>query len=86
MKPVRIWERVGRRPILVAGNSNGDIEMLDYACAGDRPALALLVHHDDAEREFAYTAGAEKALERAGRQRWTVASMRDDWTTVFDDG
>lgn len=85
VKPVRIWERVGRRPILVAGNSNGDIEMLDYACAGDRPALALLVHHDDAEREFAYTAGAEQALERAGQQRWTVTSMRDDWTTVFDD-
>ena len=85
VKPVRIWERVGRRPILVAGNSNGDIEMLDYACAGDRPALALLVHHDDAGREFAYTAGAEQALERAGQQRWTVTSMRDDWTTVFDD-
>ena len=85
VKPVRIWERVGRRPILVAGNSNGDIETLDYACAGDRPALALLVHHDDAGREFAYTAGAEQALERAGQQRWTVTSMRDDWTTVFDD-
>ena len=85
VKPVRIWERVGRRPILVAGNSNGDIEMLDYACAGERPALALLVHHDDAEREFAYDAGAEKALERAATQRWTVTSMRDDWAAVFGD-
>lgn len=84
VKPVRIWERVGRRPILVAGNSNGDIEMLDYACAGSRPALALLVRHDDADREFAYEAGAERALERATAQGWTVASMRDDWSTVFE--
>ena len=84
VKPVRIWERVGRRPIMVAGNSNGDIEMLEYACAGDRPALALLVHHDDAEREFAYDAGAELALEHAGSRGWTVASMRGDWSTVFD--
>jgi len=84
VKPVRIWDRVGRRPILVAGNSNGDIEMLEYACAGERPALALLVHHDDAEREFAYDAGAELALDRAASRGWTVASMRDDWSTVFD--
>lgn len=84
VKPVRIWERVGRRPILVAGNSNGDIEMLDYACAGPLPALALLVRHDDADREFAYDAGAERALQRAGERGWTVASMRDDWATVFD--
>ena len=84
-KPVRIWDRVGRRPILVAGNSNGDIEMLEYACAGDRPALALLVHHDDGEREFAYDVGAEKALERAEAQHWTVTSMRDDWAAVFAD-
>lgn len=84
VKPVRIWERVGRRPILVAGNSNGDIEMLDYACAGPRPALALLVCHDDAEREFAYVAGAERALQRAEDRDWTVTSMRDDWATVFD--
>ena len=83
VKPVRIWERVGRRPILVAGNSNGDIEMLDYACAGPRPALALLIRHDDAEREFAYEAGAELALECAAARGWTVASIRDDWAAVF---
>lgn len=84
VKPVRIWERVGRRPILVAGNSNGDIEMLDYACAGPHPALALLVHHDDADREFAYVAGSERALHRAGERGWTVTNMRDDWAEVFD--
>ena len=82
-KPVRIWERVGRRPILAAGNSNGDIEMLDYTCAGRRPALALLVRHDDAEREFAYDAGAERVLQRAEDRGWTVASMREDWSDVF---
>jgi phosphoglycolate phosphatase-like HAD superfamily hydrolase len=85
-KPARIWERVGRRPILAAGNSNGDIEMLDYADAGGGPALALLVHHNDSEREFAYDSGAERAIERARSRGWTVASMRDDWGTVFGDG
>ena len=49
-----------------------------------RPALALLVRHDDAEREFAYVAGAERALQRAEDRDWTVTSMRDDWATVFD--
>ena len=66
-KPVRIWSRIGRRPILAAGNSNGDIPMLDFTQHEDKPSLRLLVLHDDDEREFAYTAGAEKALDRAGR-------------------
>ena len=85
VKPVRIWGRVGRRPILAVGNSNGDIEMLQYATAGPGPSLGMLVYHDDAEREFAYTAGAEKALDLAGTHGWTRASMRDDWSTVFSD-
>jgi hypothetical protein len=67
------------------GNSNGDIEMLQYTAAGSGPSLAVLVCHDDADREFAYTAGAERALEHAGKGGWTVASMRDDWRTVFSD-
>lgn len=85
IKPVRIWGRVGRRPILVAGNSNGDIEMLDYAASGPRPALGLLIAHDDTEREFAYTAGAEEAIRRAVANDWTVVSIKDDWRTVFGD-
>jgi len=84
IKPVRIWSRVGRRPILAAGNSNGDIEMLEYA-GGPHPALRLLVLHDDDEREFAYTAGAEASLERARAETWTVVSVKDDWATVFAD-
>ena len=66
-KPVRIWSRTGRRPLLAAGNSNGDIPMLDFAQHADKPTLRLLVLHDDAEREFDYTAGAEAvARARAG--------------------
>jgi phosphoglycolate phosphatase-like HAD superfamily hydrolase len=84
VKPVRIWGRTGRRPILAAGNSNGDIEMLQYTQAGSAPSLGLLVLHDDAEREFDYTAGAEKALELAGTSGWSVVSIRNDWATVFD--
>src|SRR3954464_884894 len=82
-KPIRIWSRTGRRPLLAAGNTNGDIPMLDFSRHEATPVLRLVVLHDDAEREFAYTAGAEHALERAGQQGWTVASIKDDWATVF---
>jgi phosphoserine phosphatase len=83
VKPVRIWSRIGRRPIVAAGNSNGDIEMLQYAGGPSLPALRLLVLHDDAEREFAYTAGAEKSLEQARSRSWNVISVKRDWETVF---
>ena len=82
-KPIRIWSRVGRRPLLAAGNSNGDSAMLEFSQHPDRPSLSLLVLHDDAEREFDYTAGAEQALEQAARDGWTVVSVKDDWRTVF---
>jgi FMN phosphatase YigB (HAD superfamily) len=85
VKPVRIWSRIGRRPILAGGNSNGDIPMLQYSGGKDRPSLRLLVLHDDAEREFDYTAGAEKSLEEAAAQGWTVASIKNDWAAVFAD-
>ena len=68
VKPVRIWSRIGRRPILAGGNSNGDIPMLRYAGGKGRPALRLLVLHDDAEREFAYT-GRRRDVARDGRRR-----------------
>jgi phosphoglycolate phosphatase-like HAD superfamily hydrolase len=85
VKPVRIWGRTGRRPILAVGNSNGDIQMLEHAAAGAGPSLCLLVLHDDADREFDYVAGAEKALEEAKSRGWTIASMKSDWATVFSD-
>ena len=73
-KPVRIWSRIGRRPALGCGNSNGDIPMLRFSTG-----LRLLILHDDAEREFDYTAGAEDALA----QDFTVVSVKRDWATVF---
>jgi phosphoglycolate phosphatase-like HAD superfamily hydrolase len=82
-KPVRIWSRIGRRPLVGAGNSNGDIPMLRFAAGASRPALRLLVLHDDEEREFAYTAGAETALEQAEAHGWTVVSVKDDWEEVW---
>ena len=82
-KPVRIWSRIGRRPILAGGNSNGDIPMLRFAGGKGRPALRLLVLHDDPEREFDYVKGAEQALERAKADNWTVVSVKNDWATVF---
>jgi len=82
-KPVRIWTRTGRRPVLAAGNSNGDIEMLDFTQHPDKPSLRLLVLHDDSEREFDYVSGAERALDRATSAGWTVVSIKNDWATVF---
>jgi phosphoserine phosphatase len=84
VKPVRIWSRTGRRPIVAAGNSNGDVPMLRFA-GGPNPALRLLVLHDDAEREFDYTEGAETALERAAAEGWTVVSIKNDWSTIYHD-
>ncbi len=82
-KPVRIWSRIGQRPILAAGNANGDIEMLQFTGGSGRPALRLLLLHDDPDREFDYVAGAERALELAKTQGWTVISAKHDWATVF---
>jgi len=82
-KPIQIWERIGRRPILAAGNANGDVPMLQFASDQKHPTLCLLVHHDDSEREVAYSAGAEKAVETAGTDGWTVISMKNDWKRVF---
>ncbi len=83
-KPIRIWSRTGRRPLLAFGNSNGDIEMLEFSRHADKPFLPLLLLHDDAEREFDYVNGSERALARAAEDGWTVVSVKDDWDTVFD--
>jgi phosphoserine phosphatase len=82
-KPIRIWSRIGRRPLLAVGNSNGDIPMLEFTRHQDKPFLGMLVLHDDGEREFDYTSGAEQALEQADRSGWAVVSIKNDWATVF---
>ena len=82
-KPVRIWSRTGRRPLLAGGNSNGDIPMLEFTRHHDKPFLRLLVLHDDVDREFDYTGGAEQALQQADTDGWTVVSIKNDWATVF---
>jgi hypothetical protein len=82
-KPVRIWSRTGRRPAMAVGNSNGDLPMMEFSGGPDRNTFRLLLLHDDAAREFDYVAGAEKVLERAKAQGWTVISIKNDWATVF---
>jgi hypothetical protein len=84
-KPVRIWSRIGRRPTVAVGNSNGDVPMLHFAGGPSGPALRLLLLHDDPDREFDYTAGAEEALDQARAHGWTVISIRNDWSTVFPE-
>ena len=88
-KPMNINLHVGRRPILAFGNSDGDQQMLQYTQGGG-PRLMLLLHHDDANREYAYdrltkVGRLDKALEEAERQNWVVVSMAQDWKTVFPD-
>ncbi|MDQ7877198.1 HAD family hydrolase [Microbacterium sp. QXD-8] len=83
-KPVRIWMRVGRRPILAAGNSNGDIPMLRFAQGNPRSLSVLINHDDDTGRGDApYDTGAEQALATASAHGFTVVSVRDDWAQVF---
>jgi phosphoserine phosphatase len=84
-KPIRIWSRLGRRPLIAGGNSNGDLPMLQFAGGPSRPALRLLIRHDDPEREADYVTGAERALEAAATGGWTIVSVRDDWSTVFSE-
>jgi hypothetical protein len=88
-KPVGINEHIGRRPIAAFGNSDGDLEMLQWTTmSGDRARLGLIVHHTDAEREYAYDRQShfgklDKALDAAALNKWTVVDMKNDWKRVF---
>ncbi|MFI5121073.1 MAG: HAD family hydrolase [Thermoanaerobaculia bacterium] len=87
-KPVAIGKFIGRRPILAFGNSDGDIQMLEWTTTAPGPRLGLLVRHDDTRREYAYdrqsTIGRlDKALDEAPKRGWTVVSMKADWNRVF---
>ncbi|MBA3481375.1 MAG: haloacid dehalogenase-like hydrolase [Pirellulales bacterium] len=100
-KPIGIQQSIGRQPILAFGNSDGDFEMLEWTTAGDqqpessaseparpRPRLGLIIHHTDAEREYAYDCDSpvgtlDKALDAARARGWIVVSMKDDWNKIF---
>jgi len=87
-KPVGIYEHIGRRPILAFGNSDSDMQMIEYTKAGDGRRLALFVHHTDADREFAYDRKShvgtlDKALDQAGANDWIIVDMKKDWKRVF---
>ncbi len=87
-KPVGIQSRIGRRPIAAFGNSDGDLQMLEWAMAGDGARFALFVHHDDADREFAYDRADklqrfDKGWDEAVAKGWTVVSMKHDWKTIY---
>lgn len=82
-KPVNIELHIGRKPILATGNSDGDLHMLWLAQKSGHRSLSLLLHHDDAKREYAYDEGSKKTLQMAEERGWIVISMKDDWKTVF---
>lgn len=82
-KAINIQLRIGKRPILAVGNSNGDLQMLEFTDDREGSNLILLVHHDDAEREYQYDKGAEKVLNVAKERSWTIISIKNDFKTVF---
>jgi len=82
-KPVGIHSHIGRRPVAAFGNSDGDLQMLQWTAAGQGPRLALLVHHTDAGREWAYDQGATQALAEAQAKGWTVVDMKQDWKVIY---
>ncbi|MBB4515862.1 HAD family hydrolase [Paraburkholderia fungorum] len=87
-KPLAIDRVIGRRPVIAFGNADGDVPMLKWTAAGDGPRLAVLLHHTDGEREYAYDRSAksgklDKGLDEAGAKGWLVVDMKDDWKTVF---
>jgi phosphoserine phosphatase len=87
-KPVGINEHIGRRPIAAFGNSDGDLEMLQWTTMSGGVRLGVIVHHTDAEREYAYDRQShfgklDKALDAARLDRWTVVDMKNDWKRVF---
>ncbi|MBO9709533.1 MAG: haloacid dehalogenase-like hydrolase [Caulobacter sp.] len=87
-KPSNIDLHIGRAPLVAVGNSDGDLQMLQYSASSARPSLQILVHHDDAAREYAYDRASkvgklDKALDEAKARNWIVVSMKADWKVVF---
>jgi len=84
-KPRLIFQTIGMRPIFAAGNSNGDLHMLQYTSQQDGPSMSVLIHHTDGEREYAYNKHTEKVMPLATKEGWTVVDMKKDWKTVFSE-
>jgi len=87
-KPLGIQRVIGRRPIFAFGNSDGDLQMLQWTAAGAGARFAGLVHHTDEKREWAYDRASrigklDKALDEAGKNGWTVVDMKTDWKTIY---
>ena len=87
-KPVGIHFDIGRRPIAAFGNSDGDFEMIEWTTAGDGPRLGMIIHHDDAEREYAYDRDShigrlERGLDEGPSRGWIITSMKSDWNCVM---
>jgi phosphoglycolate phosphatase-like HAD superfamily hydrolase len=87
-KPIAIQHHIGRRPIAAFGNSDGDLQMLQWTASGEGARFALLVHHTDAEREWAYDRAShigrlDRALDEARAKGWTVVDMKRDWKRIF---
>jgi phosphoglycolate phosphatase-like HAD superfamily hydrolase len=90
-KPVGINEHIGRRPIMAFGNSDGDLQMLQWTCIKREPSFCLYVHHTDAKREWAYDRKSsigrlDKGLDAAKANGWTVVDMKNDWKTIYPPG
>lgn len=89
-KPVGINQHIGRRPLIAFGNSDGDFQMLEYTTAGQGPRLGVLIHHDDADREWAYDRTShigklDRGLDEAAARGWLVVSMQHDWSAIFPE-
>jgi hypothetical protein len=87
-EPIGIHTQIGRRPIAAFGNSDGDLQMLQWATAGPGPRLAVYLHQTDAEREWAYGRNSsigrlDKGLDEARQEGWTVADMEQDWKVIY---
>jgi phosphoserine phosphatase len=89
-KPAAIQHHIGRRPLAAFGNSDGDFQMLEWTTAGPGTRFALIVHHDDADREHAYDRDShigklDKGLEEGPRRGWNIVSMKADWKTIYPE-
>ena len=87
-KPVGIHKFIGRRPVMAFGNSDGDFQMLEWTTSGDGPRLGAIVHHTDAEREYAYDRESSvgrlvRGLDEAGQRGWLIIDMKKDWKTIY---